>query len=339
MKTEYRLLLIEDNPGDARLIQEFLKEKCIFELELAERLSDGLELLSNKKFDAVLLDIALPDSSGIDTVHSVSKNCPKIPIIVLTGNEDEDFAIRTFQIGAQDYPVKGNFDSELLFRSIKYAIERKKVEDELLDAEKRYRDLFENANIMIQSVRPDGSFIEVNNEWLRVMGYSIDEVKQMNVFDIIDDSCLDHYYDVFRKVIAGEAQKNVEARFVAKDGRKIDVEGNIFNRIVNGRVVATYGMFRDITDKKEAERKLKESEKRYRTTFEHTGTVMMLIEKDTTISLVNRKFEELSGYRKEEIERKMSWTQFVHPDDLERLKKYHYERRIGEGERCFDKEF
>jgi PAS domain S-box-containing protein len=86
----------------------------------------------------------------------------------------------------------------------------------------------------------------------------------------------------------------------------------------------------DITEQKKARKKLEESEQRYRTTFEHTGTAMVIIEEDTTLSLVNSEFEKLSGYRKEEIEGKFSWTKFVHPDDLERMKGYHYARRRGE---------
>ncbi|MFP3909127.1 MAG: PAS domain S-box protein [Archaeoglobaceae archaeon] len=87
---------------------------------------------------------------------------------------------------------------------------------------------------------------------------------------------------------------------------------------------------RDVTEKKRAEEKLIESEKRYRTTFEHTGTAMIIIEEDTTVSLVNEEFEKLSGYSKEELEGKVSWTEFIHPGDVERMKNYHYARRRGE---------
>ncbi|HID42875.1 MAG TPA: PAS domain S-box protein, partial [Archaeoglobaceae archaeon] len=77
---------------------------------------------------------------------------------------------------------------------------------------------------------------------------------------------------------------------------------------------------------KKAIKKLEESERKYRTTFEHTGTAMTIIEGDTTLSLVNSEFEKLSGYKKEEVVGR-SWTQFVHPDDLEWMKKYHFARR------------
>jgi len=88
-----------------------------------------------------------------------------------------------------------------------------------------------------------------------------------------------------------------------------------------------------------AEEELKSAEERYRVTFEHTGTAMAILEEDTTISLVNKEFEKLSGYSKEEIEGKKSWTEFVHPDDLERMKNYHEERRKEGGKAPINYEF
>jgi len=85
--------------------------------------------------------------------------------------------------------------------------------------------------------------------------------------------------------------------------------------------------FRDVTERKKAEREIQESEERYRTTFESTGTAIIIVEEDTTISLANHQFELLTGYSKEEIEGKIKWTQFVIKEDLERMKKYHKARR------------
>ncbi len=83
-------------------------------------------------------------------------------------------------------------------------------------------------------------------------------------------------------------------------------------------------------DKYKANRVIRENEEKYRTTFEHTGTAMMIIEEDTTLSLVNEEFVILTGYSKEQIEGKMSWTQVIHPEDVEWMKEYHYQRRRGE---------
>ena len=104
-----RVLLVEDNPGDARLIQEFLFEanRGSFEIEVAGKLFEALEALSARTFNVVLLDLSLPDSSGLDTLTRTNADAPQVPIIVLTGLDDDMLAIEAVRRGAQDYLVKG----------------------------------------------------------------------------------------------------------------------------------------------------------------------------------------------------------------------------------------
>jgi diguanylate cyclase (GGDEF)-like protein len=136
MKTEQhgqRVLLIEDNPGDARLIQVMLEEEpgVAFTLRHADRLSRGLEMLALKETDLVLLDLSLPDSHGLDTFSKVYAHSPKVPIIVLSGNDDQQLALYAVKSGAQDYLVKGKIDRELLLKAMQYSIERKRYQEEL----------------------------------------------------------------------------------------------------------------------------------------------------------------------------------------------------------------
>ncbi|MBN2419436.1 MAG: response regulator [Deltaproteobacteria bacterium] len=127
-----RVLLIEDNRGDARLIQEILSEATwrLFEMVVAERLSEGLLVLSDSAFDLILLDLSLPDSSGLDTLARIHADSPQTPVVVLTGLDDDTLAIEAVRRGAQDFLVKGHIDAELLSRTIRYSIERKKAEKE-----------------------------------------------------------------------------------------------------------------------------------------------------------------------------------------------------------------
>lgn len=154
-----RVLIIEDSPQDLRLIEEMLNEVSnpSFELISSNRLEDGLKLLLNDGFDILLLDLSLPDSTGLDTFASVYDQAPEIPIVILSGFDDEDIAIKAVREGAQDYLVKGQVNSLLLSRSISYAIERKLIEDELIRhryylnelVEKRTEEL-EEANRCLQ---------------------------------------------------------------------------------------------------------------------------------------------------------------------------------------------
>lgn len=126
------VFLIEDNQGDARLIAEMLKEagEGAFALSCREHLSDGLAYLEQERTDLILLDLGLPDSVGLATLQKVRERVPEVPVVVLTGLDDKETGVRAVQQGAQDYLVKGEVHARLLERVIRYAIERRRIEDE-----------------------------------------------------------------------------------------------------------------------------------------------------------------------------------------------------------------
>ena len=124
------LLLVEDNPADARRIRELLNESRSgrYAVTHVPRLEDALRLLGENRFDAVLLDLGLPDALGLEAVGPINSSVPELPIVVLTGIEDQSLAVSAVKAGAQDYLVKGEADASLLARSIRYAVERKQYE-------------------------------------------------------------------------------------------------------------------------------------------------------------------------------------------------------------------
>lgn len=128
-----RVLLIEDSPTDARMIQEMLGEAGAggFQLERVSRLAAGLERLAQGGIGLLLTDLSLPDSHGLETFLRAHAQAPQVPIIVLSGLEDETIALHAVQEGAQDYLVKGHVDGHLLVRAIRYAIERQRTAEQL----------------------------------------------------------------------------------------------------------------------------------------------------------------------------------------------------------------
>jgi len=128
-----KALLVEDNDVDAQFTQDLLSEWSIEEFQIirAKTLGEGLILLSRERFDAVLLDLSLPDAFGLPTVRQVHATSPTIPVVVLSGVSDQNLALQAVQQGAQDYLVKGQGHPELLARAVRYAIERKRSEERL----------------------------------------------------------------------------------------------------------------------------------------------------------------------------------------------------------------
>jgi PAS domain S-box-containing protein len=165
-----KILLVEDNPGDARLVRTMLLDRdidestqTIFELTHVERLSEAAKSLAKEVFDVILLDLSLPDGYGLDTVSQVRDAASDVPIVVMSGLSDEALAIKAVQKGAQDYLVKGHVDDYSLIRSLRYAIERKRIET----AEREQRLLAETLTEVTLVLTSRVSHTEVLDEILR----------------------------------------------------------------------------------------------------------------------------------------------------------------------------
>lgn len=127
-----RVLLVEDHAADARLVRETLAEvsSARFRVTHVERVGDALTHLRREAFDVALLDLSLPDASGTEIVDTVCTAAPHLPVLVLTGQDDDTLAVRAVQEGAQDYLIKNQLgNSQLLARAIRYAVERKRAEE------------------------------------------------------------------------------------------------------------------------------------------------------------------------------------------------------------------
>jgi len=128
--SQINVLLIEDRPEYAKLLRDILTEEShlLFHIECAAKLETGLKRLSRGRTDLVLLDLSLPDSDGIETFTRVQNQAPSLPIVVFTGLNDDGLALEALRKGAQDYVVKGDLDGKILSRTIRYAMERHRMQ-------------------------------------------------------------------------------------------------------------------------------------------------------------------------------------------------------------------
>lgn len=167
----FSMLVVEDSPADAALVGEYLRDVpgAIYELETVETLGEALSVLSRRNVDVVLLDLSLPDSSGIETVRTVIGRHPRVAIVVLTGLQDEQLALQAVRYGAQDYLDKRQLTSSMLHRSIAYSLERKKI---LREKENLLADLTTALDRieMLQSMLPVcpccNKIQDADNNWL-----------------------------------------------------------------------------------------------------------------------------------------------------------------------------
>jgi two-component system cell cycle sensor histidine kinase/response regulator CckA len=255
-----RVLLVEDNPGDVRLIQELVREfgDGLLVLENVDRLAIALERLSKEHFDVVLLDLSLPDEQGIATLQRAHALAPKAPIVVLTGHDDEALAVKAVRMGAQDYLVKGQVDGDLLVRSIRYAAERGRAVEALERREQHYRSLIENSLDLISILNLDGTIRYASPSHERVLGYGMDELVGQNVLAFVHGDDSD---SVMTKLVKGDGSLSLESRFRHKDGswRVLESFGRNLTEVpgVSGLVVNS----RDVTDRKRLEEQLHHSQR------------------------------------------------------------------------------
>ena len=168
-----RVLLVEDNPADAQLVADLLEEGrgADYEVIHAERLAEALERANSEAFDAVLLDLGLPDSRGLETVRSFQEGVGTLPVVVLTGQEESGVGTQAIQLGIQDFLPKGDLDPDLLGRVLSYAVERHRAATEL----RLMAAAFDSGQaILITDVR--GTILRVNDAFTKITGYMAAEV-------------------------------------------------------------------------------------------------------------------------------------------------------------------
>ena len=196
--------------------------------------------------------------------------------------------------------------------------QRVTAEEALRESEERFRDLFENASDLIQSVLPDGRVRYTNRAWREALGYSEAESSSLNIFKIIHEDSREKCREIVQRLLAGEAVERIQTRFVTRIGRVIDVEGRVSCQFKNGEAVMIRGIFRDVTDNRRATDELRESEQRFRTltAMAPVGVYQASVAGDCLY--VNDRWCEMTGYTPAEAAGR-GWMRVMHPDDVERV--------------------
>lgn len=183
----------------------------------------------------------------------------------------------------------------------------------LKDKAEFFDALKDNTSDLIHSVTPEGQFLFVNKSWQDTLGYNDEDLKSLRLMDIVAPDCKGRCKIIFNDLLAGERVPRNLTVFIAKDGRKISVEGRCSTRFKDGKAVAMTGVFRDLSEQEVSAQALQESEERYRDLFENATDLIQLVAPDGQILYVNRAWRETFGYSEEEVAN-LSIFQLISPD-------------------------
>lgn len=249
-----RVLLVEDSAVDARLITALLRSpSASLQCSRVTQLAEALNRLQTDPPDVVLLDLNLDDSSGYETFYRVQQAAAHAAILVLSGSDDEELAIRTVREGAQDYLVKGSFDGRLLLRSIRYAMERKRSEEALRQSEATVRAIFENSLDGIVIFESSGACVEANVAAASLVGVARNELIGSRLCDFCDKGFAEEW-EHLSQLGNGRGQFWVYLR----NGARRLVDYCFTANILPGQHLA---MLRDITEQQDLEEQLRQSQK------------------------------------------------------------------------------
>lgn len=219
-----RILLIEDNPTDSDLIKELLEEvsNINYELIIEITLCDGLLRVDTEKFDILLLDLTLPDALGLETFKIAQLQIKHLPIIILSGRDDEEIILQAMKEGVQDYIIKGSYSGILLWRSIKHSIERHNLKQKIKESELKYRKLFDNAPDAISLLDSEGNIIDCNSTYQKLIGYSFDEIYGTHVTEFLSEEGIATFKKRFL-LLKQSGKEEIEVDIIHKTGRFIPV--------------------------------------------------------------------------------------------------------------------
>lgn len=232
---QLNLLIIEDNFGDFVLINDYIEEQFVnATVTHATRFGDAEKLLSNYAniYDAILLDLTLPDKQGEALITEITQIRPSIPVIILTGYGDLAFSIRSLTLQVSDYLLKDDITASALYKSIKYNIERKRNNLLLQESEKRYSNLFQLSPQPMWIVSLDGySFLQVNNATVNQYGYTEEEFLNMCLFDLVIDDM--EFEERNQMALSISESKNVyKGRFKHLKKNKEIIDVDIYSSLI-----------------------------------------------------------------------------------------------------------
>ncbi|MFL6246490.1 MAG: PAS domain S-box protein [Thermoanaerobaculia bacterium] len=312
------VLLLEDSDVDAHLLDAVLR-RFGFVVERVSRLTEALALLRSESFDLILSDLGLPDSSGLATLDALLQQRNAIPIVVITGRDDEATALRAVAAGAQDYLVKGSTDANALVRAVRYAVERGKASEEISRSEARLRTLLEGALDAVVTIRGDGRIVRWNRSAEEIFGWPRPEALGELMHElIVPERFRDQHRRGVEQFLANANVPLLGRRFewtaLRRDGTEFPVEVRMSAETDGSETMLT-AFVADITERRRAEEARRAADAKFRALIEHASDAVFLFDEDRRFSYASPAVLRMLGYEPAELAGRQL-MEFIHPDDL-----------------------
>jgi PAS domain S-box-containing protein len=298
------ILLIEDNILDISLFTQYFRKSDLADVSLtsAVTLQEGHALIEKSKPDALFLDLNLPDSLGLDTYLATRKRFPGLPIVIITGIEDRALALEALRQGAQDYLLKRELSAEQISRSLRYAVERKKIENELERSRYNFEAIIENSGDAIWSVNKNFTLVTCNLRFARSIEKLCGTRPSLgdNLLSFLPGGQHEFFTAVSARALAGETFR-IEKKLTFGT-REHDIELSVNPvRMEGGKITGVSFFGRNIDRRKADELRIRQSENAYKLLLESINDGIMFVDNDNQMRFANRKFLETTGFAENEL--------------------------------------
>ena len=340
MREQDEILVVDDEPIVLKLLTDILSAEG-FQVRSADTGEMAVRSVASKPPHLVLLDIQMPEMDGFEVCRRLQaqEETRDTVVIFVSVITDLEQRVKGFDLGAVDFITKP-FQREELLARVRTHLElrrlRTKFETQVAERTAQLRmlaeeieDLYDNAPCGYHSLDEDGVFLRINSTELDWLGYTRNELIGKKKFsDLIAPRNLPIFRENFSRFKIQGSLRDLELEIIRQDG-------TTFPALLNatgipdsqGNYLMIRSILSNITARKQSEDVLRKSEEKYRTLFEHTGTALIILEEDTTVSLANNEFATLTGYTKAEIEGNIKSTDFAVPQDKDKILGYHRLRR------------
>lgn len=313
MDFKLKVLLVEDDLDQAELVKGSMRRfDPRFEIEIANTGESCLKKLSNNEYEAIILDYKLPVMNGLEILHKIDEHEIDTPVVVVSGQGNEQVAVEALKNGAYDYIVKDTGYLSVLPKVVQKTIEKYHLEKKLKESERKYQNIFQRANDAIFIINPiNFVLLEVNIKASTVTGYTKEELFTKRFMDLYPESQRGKAEELINKTLTGGSHRDDNLTINTKDGQMIPVDINA-SVIDIGKYQYILGIVRNIAEKKRLQALILNSKKKLQSAFDGITDIIYQVNLDFEIVMANRKFAELCNTQPEKLIGKKCYESFFY---------------------------